>query len=215
MHKSENKKREKVSFWVRLALRKMKFSHALILLLVMCVFTAGITSYLIINKYKLRYANGETTIEPCVPINDVVVSKKELCDISSKFFKSYYDGEKIRETVSMLVDAAEIHSFDKTHYLYKMYRLNLQIDSYGGSINTRLKNEERRDIYKQIQDLLQVIGSYEGEINGDAMATFNCVKEFQFKYNNIIGSQIFSPEEYGIFGLKSLEAIRTSCLKNL
>jgi len=75
-----------------------------------------------------------------------------------------------------------------------------------GNINTRIDND-LSETYKIIQGILKDAGSYPGVVNGVRLDTYLALKEFQETINQT-DSTYFNPDNYGIFGFKTLETIR-------
>lgn len=113
---------------------------------------------------------------------------------------------KIRELFKFMKDIKE----DETHYSYKLFKIEKLMSRYGNPIDTNIIGEKKEEAYKIIQDLLRGIHYYRGLINGDRQSTYEAVRKFQKEFNNKSREEIFNPDDFGIFGYRTLEAVRSN-----
>lgn len=138
------------------------------------------------------------------------LSAADLAVISDTYFSSESDKQELLTGIKHLIEQVEEIKKEQTHYAYKLFKLEKMLPQFGGNINTRVRDERRTSIYRLIQDVMQGINFYQGIMDGQQAATFEAVKRFQEQFNERAGQIIFEPENLGIFGYRTLEAIRST-----
>jgi hypothetical protein len=120
------------------------------------------------------------------------------------------DKNAFRETVKELaVRSKELDECAK-HYGFHLLKIERIMPNYGNSIDTRIQDDQRNEVYKLLQVALREINRYSGTINGDQSATYRAVKDFQRAWNAGQPSPIFSEDDIGLFGYRTLEAVRSA-----
>ncbi len=112
--------------------------------------------------------------------------------------------DTLRALAAYAGDAAEW----RNNYNYKLFEMEKQMQRFGGSISTRIRENSRRAAYRMIQELLSEVEFYGGELNGEQQDTYTALVAFQQDYNTRVteNEQITS---LGSFGYQTLEALRS------
>lgn len=130
-----------------------------------------------------------------------------LQDMSSRFFPKGGNPEEMKDSIKVLLEYSNQLSKHQSHYTFKLFLVQkIMLNKPRGNINTRIDNDIS-ETYKIIQGILKDAGSYSGVVNGVRMDTYLALKEFQESINQT-DSTYFNPDNYGIFGFKTLETIR-------
>lgn len=79
--------------------------------------------------------------------------------------------EKIATAVEERTNLQKINEEKENTFLNRIKRLEAKITQWEGSINTSLKVDEKQDVFRLIQQLLQRIGYYDGPIDADPIRT--------------------------------------------
>lgn len=111
---------------------------------------------------------------------------------------------RLRELVQSERQKMELES----NFYYKLFLLELQIKGYGNFINTHIDKPEHTSTYRMIQSVLEDLGFYDGEIDGDQESTALALVTFQVEHNeHVEEGQKLSP--LGYFGFRTMEALRS------
>ncbi len=139
------------------------------------------------------------------------VSTSDLSLISDTYFKEAATREETLSAITQVVRDAERVASHRNHYAHQLFELELMIPHFGNNIPTGRRDEAMRDAYSAIQELLQGIRFYQGPINGDQETTRQALVSFQQDFNQKAGQEIFDPDhEFGFFGYRTLEAVRST-----
>ena len=96
----------------------------------------------------------------------------------------------------------------ESNFAFKLFLLEHAIRDLGGSINTKIQREDRRPVYKLIQEALQEIGYYAGPIDGNSVLTYQALAQYQTEYNERFDDA--SRFAIGFMGYGTLESIRSA-----
>ncbi len=96
----------------------------------------------------------------------------------------------------------------ESNFAFKLFLLEHAIRDLGGSINTKIQREDRRPVYKLIQEALQEIGYYAGPIDGNSVLTHQALARYQTEYNERVDDA--SRFAIGFMGYGTLESIRSA-----
>ena len=130
-----------------------------------------------------------------------------LQDMSSRFFPKGGNPEVMKDSIKILLEYSSQLLKHQSHYSFKLFLVQrIMLNKPRANINTRINNDPS-ETYKIIQGILQDAGSYSGVVNGVRLDTYLALKKFQETINQT-DSVYFNPDNYGIFGYKSLEVIR-------
>lgn len=130
-----------------------------------------------------------------------------LQDMSSRFFPKGGSPEVMKDSIKILLEYSNQLSKHQSHYTFKLFLVQkIMLNKPRGNINTRIDNDPS-ETYKIVQGILKDAGSYAGVVNGVRLDTYLALKEFQESINQT-DSSYFNPDNYGIFGFKTLETIR-------
>ncbi len=136
------------------------------------------------------------------------LSPEEFCSVLNKGSDCQLDKKNFYEAVQSLISDSDTLKKYKSHYGFILYKIEMIMPNYGTSIDTRILDESRTETYKLIQTALRDINAYRGNIDGDPKATSDAVKEFQKAINIQQKAEIFEEKTLGVFGYRTLEAIR-------
>jgi hypothetical protein len=142
-------------------------------------------------------------------VNTELIAAEDLTLVSDSYFQENDTKSQMIATIKDIIKSAEQLNIHKTHYAYKLFEMELLIPQYGSNISTLIRDETRKNTYLKIQELLQGIDYYQGPLNGGQAQTHQALVRFQRDYNQREGSEIFNPDNLGIFGYRTLEAIRS------
>jgi len=127
-------------------------------------------------------------------------------------------GEAMLSKIQELATKDEDYAQLKQNYFFKLFVLERRIPDYGNSISTHYDRENRREVYKLIQEILLELGFYQGGIDGAQPATMEAVIKFQDTYNaklqsdaNLVTTDVSIEElkPLGHVGYRTLEAFRS------
>jgi len=196
------------------------------LILIALLLVTVILAIAIYNGSKISFlgitieALSHETEKPKVPdspdqtseIPSPNISVTELSMISDKFFDPKLTRDQLIARIRNLVECSEELESFKNQFSFKLLKLELLIPKFGRYIDTKISDEDsdRREAFERIQSVLKDIGYYNGIIDGNQQATYNALLKFQIEYNRRAGREILVPEDYGIFGYATLEAIRST-----
>ena len=188
----------------------------LTVILAIAIYTGSKISFLGITIEALSHesekskspASSDQTSE--IPSPNISVT--ELSMISDKFFDPKLTKDQLIAGIRNLVECSEELESFKNQFSFKLLKLELLIPKFGRYIDTKIGDEDqnRKEAFERIQSVLKDIGYYNGIIDGNQQATFNVLSKFQIEYNRRAGREILVPEDYGIFGYATLEAIRST-----
>jgi len=137
----------------------------------------------------------------------VAIPTGTLQDMSSRFFPKGGNPEVMKDSIKILLEYSTQLLKHQSHYSFKLFLVQrIMLNKPRANINTRINNDPS-ETYKIIQGILQDAGSYSGVVNGVRLDTYLALKKFQETINQT-DSVYFNPDNYGIFGYKSLEVIR-------
>jgi hypothetical protein len=155
------------------------------------------------GEWQQKYEKMAARMKNMLPASDLRLVLENFSDTTLA-------KDEIIPTIRKIAGEAQELENDRSHYAYKLFKIEKIMPEYGGNINTEIRDPRREEIYALIQDALQGINFYSGTIDGDQATTSEAVRNFQTKYNERAGSEYFNPTNYGIFGYRTLEAIRSS-----
>lgn len=112
--------------------------------------------------------------------------------------------DTLRALAAYAGDAAEW----RNNYNYKLFEMEKQMQRFGGSISTRIRENSRRAAYRMIQELLSEVEFYGGELNGEQQDTYTALVAFQQDYNTRV-PESEKISSLGAFGYQTLEALRS------
>jgi len=167
--------------------------------------------------------NGSTTNEDCQAcdtekekLNAQIDSLKtrvaagiyasDLVQISDTHFDSSSIKAQSLQEIRNVIDESKAN---ESHYGYTLFKIEKLMPNYGNLIDTRIKDKRRKEVYALIQDALKALHFYEGLSNGDQQTTRSAVEKFQKDYNERQGEVVFNPTDLGVFGYRTLEAVRS------
>ena len=136
--------------------------------------------------------------------------------ISAAYFETVSTRGEVLTTVGDLIKEweglASNEQQNEAHYAYKLFKLEKTIPTYGAYIDTRILNSNGSltDVYALIQQILQGIRFYEGEVNGDQQLTYEALVKFQQTYNAREQEHKIPQEDLGLFGYRTLELVRNT-----
>jgi hypothetical protein len=138
------------------------------------------------------------------------ISPLELGSFLEISFDKNSDKEQFKLKINELLKQAEELEQCKSHYAFNLFKIEAKMPDYGNSIDTRIniRRKERKEVYEIIQIILRGINFYRRPIDGDQQSTYEAVKGFQEAINEREGSVYFNPDNFGVFGNRTLEAIR-------
>ena len=144
--------------------------------------------------------------------NELHITTSELSMIAENYFGSNLSKNQVISRIKELVRKADELETLENNFYFKLLKLELLIPKYGRYIDTRIAidSNDKKEAYERIQSILQDIGVYKGSINGDQQATYDALAKFQKKHNSRAGKDILIPEDFGIFGYGTLEAVRST-----
>jgi hypothetical protein len=138
------------------------------------------------------------------------IGPNSLSLISSRYFPAGMTKDSALLQIRRLLETEEEVRKNRLHFAYTLFEIEKQMQ--GKNINLRLENTADRETYRSIQRALQGLERYNGELNGDRQATYQAVVRFQQWLNQVNsheGGPYIKPANFGIFGTRTLEAIRT------
>ena len=92
---------------------------------------------------------------------------EQLRLLSSIHFPSDVTADQAIGIVRELIEIGGIHEEQRNHFGYKLFELEQLLGEFGGNIRTSIREENLRRAYKKMQEVLQRIGYYDGDIDGD------------------------------------------------
>lgn len=130
-----------------------------------------------------------------------------LTAMSDKYFDRSGRLEAVLDSLRNLINYSNTLMEHRSHYTYKLFVIKkIMLKNPRGYINTRINNDAR-ETYTIIQEILKELEYYDGNIDGDQQMTRTALESFQQKVN-ALDSGYFNPRDYGIFGNKTLVAVR-------
>lgn len=190
---------------------------ALVLVAIISSF-AALLSAAIFNNVPIVYENGKISIgnKDIAELNREIGQLQEkiessiefssLADMSSSTFQYPLTREKVKNKIQNLIDIEKAKSKHDNHYAYKLFLIEVELQDNGGRVDTKVEdasNEKLINTYKLIQDVLRRLNYYKGNTDGNQKGTYEALVSFQRSVTNIPAS------DYGIFGSRTLEAIRS------
>lgn len=138
------------------------------------------------------------------------ISPMELCSFLEISFDKNLDKEQFKLKINKLLRQAEELKQCKSHYAFNLFKIETKMPDYGNSINTKIdiRGKDRKEVYEIIQVILRGIDFYRRPIDGDQQSTYEAIKGFQEAINKREGKVYFNPDNFGVFGNQTLEAIR-------
>ena len=146
------------------------------------------------------------TIEPPSQDKNTVLAS-ELVTLSPKYFDNKPNKEQLLDVIRKLISKAEETENLKQIIYYKIAMAEVMIPKYGTSINTKIRDKDMVEVYKNIQTALKAINFYDGDIDGDQEKTNKAVENFQANYNKEFRRDIIPKDELGYFGFYTCFAI--------
>ncbi|MFA0960668.1 peptidoglycan-binding protein [Roseivirga sp. BDSF3-8] len=159
---------------------------------------------------RLEVDQAEKKLEECKRVNEEALTPATLALISGEYFDASMSKDSLIAQVRALTEAGNELINHRRQYAYTLFELEMQM--HGQNINLRLENSTPPATIRSIQVALQGLERYNGPINGDRQATYEAVVRFQQwlnQVNNQNDSPYIRPANYGIFGFRTLEALRT------
>lgn len=138
------------------------------------------------------------------------ISSMELCSFLEVSFDENLDKKQFKLKINELLKQADELEQCQSHYAFNLFKIETKMPDYGNSIDTRINisGKARKEVYETIQIILRGINFYRRPIDGDQQSTYEAVKGFQEAINEREGSVYFNPDNFGVFGNRTLEAIR-------
>lgn len=193
---------------------------ALVLIAIISSMTA-LLSAAMFNNVPIVYENGKLSIgskdiselnrelRTLREENENSIAFSTLSDISSDTFKSPLTKEIAKNKIQSIINEQKSKSSYEGHYAYKLFLIELRLQQNGGSVDTKVDERDDsnlKDTYLLIQEVLRRLSYYKGPMDGTQKGTNEALVTFQKSVSNIPAT------DYGIFGLRTLEAIRSRFL---
>ena len=191
----------------RLTPRMLLILLIMALLLLTGIIALAVVSGKTVSVWKLKI---ETPKEPTDIVdlkqNDEIAKTLRLADLPGVLRPGMSKEEMVSHIQELAKRAAELDMLE-TRPDFVFFKLERMINEHDGSINTHIKQESRKGVYRLIQLSLQAINSFKGEADGIQESTNSALVEFQQNYNSKV------PEEQqvkhiGFFGHLTLAAVR-------
>lgn len=154
--------------------------------------------------------NVKSELAVCQTDNEQHIGPNSLSLISARHFPAGLSKDSALQQIRILLQTEEEIRNNRRHFAYTLFEVEKHMQ--GKSINLRLDHTVDKETYRCIQRALQGLERYDGALNGDRQATYQAVVRFQQWLNQVNSHDdgpYIKPANYGIFGIRTLEAIRT------
>jgi len=151
-------------------------------------------------KAELESRNPESSFQQV----ETAMSLLQFNEILGEELDTSQAISRLRELVQNERQRIELES----NFYYKLFLLEQEIRGYGDFISTHINKPEHTTTYRLIQSVLEDLGFYKGEIDGDQESTALALITFQVEYNGLVQEdQRLSP--LGYFGFRTMDALRS------
>lgn len=206
--------------WLTILLNKLSVQNILTIVLAVLVVVGTIAIVTILRGGSIKIGNiniGGIKTESVhdkdsttTSVDPDLMKVSDFSRILDEYYSEHMTKNQLFEITEELVKKAQVIDSYENLFSFQLFKLELAIQNAGGYIDIQKTDTESINSFKLIQIVLKEINHYDGNIDGDMQRTFNALKAFQLYYNEIITNPNarFIEEDLGIFGNKSLEAIR-------
>ncbi|MGB3179789.1 MAG: peptidoglycan-binding domain-containing protein [Cyclobacteriaceae bacterium] len=130
--------------------------------------------------------------------------------ISSDYFPAGMQKDSALLQIRQLLKTQEQVMNNRRHFSYTLFEVEKHM--HGKSINLRIDNIVDKEAIRSIQRALKTMEQYDGPVDGNREATYHAVIRFQQWLNKVDGKKkkpFIKLSNFGIFGYRTLEALRT------